>query len=258
MILDDIVNNKRLALAETKKQMPLKEVQIQAAKIPAPYDFAAALKGSRIKVIAELKKASPSKGLIAADFNLERTARIYAENGAAAISVLTEAKYFLGNLAYLDTVRQTMGKLTLPILRKDFLFDPYQIYESRAHQADAVLLITAILPPALLRELLGLVHELKMKALVEVHNETELNTALECKAGIIGINNRDLATFTVDITTTQRLRKLIPPEITLVSESGIKTRQDMVEMEKWGVDAVLIGEALMAAPDIAAKMRELQ
>jgi indole-3-glycerol phosphate synthase len=257
MILDDIVNAKKQELAETKQRFSLKEVEKQAGRTPAPRDFAAVLKGSRPRIIAELKKASPSKGLLAADFRPEQTALVYAENGAAAISVLTEAKFFLGSLIYMDSVRQALGEHGLPVLRKDFLFEPYQVFESRSHHADAVLLIAAILPPALLREMLELVRDLKMKALVEIHNEEELENALQCGAGIIGINNRDLATFKVDITTTQKLRKLIPPEITVVSESGIKNRSDMNLMRQWGVDAVLIGEAFMAAPDIAAKMKEL-
>jgi indole-3-glycerol phosphate synthase len=257
MILDDIVKAKKVELAETKKQFSMKEVEIIAGKVPAPRDFAAALKGSCIKIIAEIKKASPSKGLISAGFNPEQTARAYAENGAAAVSVLTETQYFLGKLAYLDTVKQTLAGHALPVLRKDFLFEPYQIIESRAHQADAVLLIAAVLPPALLKELLDITHGLQMEALVEVHNEKELEIALQSNAGIIGINNRDLATFKVDITTTKKLRQLIPPAITVVSESGIKNRADMDRMRLWGVDAVLIGEALMTAPDIAAKLREL-
>ena len=257
MILDEIVKAKKVVLVETKERFPLKEVEFQAGKAPAPCDFTATLKGSRIKIIAEIKKASPSKGLITVDFNAKQTARIYAENGAAAISVLTETQYFLGSMAYLDTVKQALAGRPIPVLRKDFLFEPYQIFESRAHQADAVLLIAAILPPALLKELLDLAHGMQMQALVEVHNEKELEVALQSDAGIIGINNRDLATFKVDITTTQKLRQLIPPGKIVVSESGIKNQADMDRMKAWGVDAVLIGEAFMAAPDIAAKLREL-
>jgi len=257
MILDEIIKAKKVELAETKKRLPLKKVEILAGKAPAPRDFTAALKGSRIKIIAEIKKASPSKGMISTDFNPAQTARIYAENGAAAISVLTETQYFLGSMAYLDTVKQALAGRPIPVLRKDFLFEPYQIFESRAHQADVVLLIAAILPPVLLKELLDLAHGMQMQALVEVHNEKELEVALQGDAGIIGINNRDLATFKVDITTTQKLRQLIPPGKIVVSESGIKNRADMDRMKAWGVDAVLIGETFMAAPDIAAKLREL-
>ncbi len=258
MILDEIIKAKKQELGETKTKLSLKEVEIQAHEATVPLDFTASLKGERIKIIAEIKKASPSRGLIAADFDPVRTAQVYTENGVAAISVLTETRYFQGSLTYLDTVKQTLAGYRIPVLRKDFLFEPYQVFESRAHRADAVLLIAAILTPSLLGELLAVVHQLGMKALVEIHNEKELDTALKSNAAIIGINNRDLTTFQVDITTTEKLRRLIPPEKIVVSESGIKNRADMERMQQWGVDAVLIGEALMAAPDIAAKMKELQ
>ncbi len=258
MILDEIIKAKKQELGETKTKLSLKEVEIQAHEATVPLDFTASLKGERIKIIAEIKKASPSRGLIAADFNPVRTAQVYTENGVAAISVLTETRYFQGSLTYLDTVKQMLAGYRIPVLRKDFLFEPYQVFESRAHRADAVLLITAILTPSLLGELLAVVHQLGMKALVEIHNEKELDTALKSNAAIIGINNRDLTTFQVDITTTEKLRRLIPPEKIVVSESGIKNRADMERMQQWGVDAVLIGEAFMATPNIAAKMRELR
>jgi indole-3-glycerol phosphate synthase len=257
MILDDIVKDKKQELAAAKKQRPLSEMEKQAARQPQPYDLAAALSGGPVKLIAEIKKASPSKGLITADFDPIRTAGIYAGNGASAISVLTEVKYFQGNLAYLDMVKTALHDRKIPVLRKDFLFEPYQIIESRAHQADAVLLIAAILPQTLLKELLDLTHGLRMKALVEVHNREEMETALRCQAGIIGINNRDLKTFKVDITNTKKLCRLIPEGKTVVSESGILNRYDMEQLRKWGVNAVLIGEALMTATNVAAKMREL-
>ncbi len=228
-----------------------------ALEQPPPMDFASALQGDRIQLIAEVKKASPSKGIIRSDFNPVEIAQTYAGNGASAISVLTEAKYFQGSLYYVKDIREALGDKKLPLLRKDFLSDPYQIYESRAYGADALLLIVAILTPEKLEELLELSHELGMSCLVEVHNEAELEIALRSQAGIIGINNRDLSTFAVDITTTKRLRPLIPADRIVVSESGIKNRSDMVKLRQWGVDAVLIGESLMSAPDIAAKMKEL-
>ena len=257
MILDQIVTNNRLELESRKRITPLAEVQRVALAQPSPLDFASALRGDCIQLIAEVKKASPSRGIIRPDFDPLEIAQIYASNGASAISVLTEPKYFQGSLNHLKDIRNTMGNKRLPLLRKDFLGDPYQVYESRAYGADSLLLIVAILTPEKLSELLGLSHELNMSCLVEVHNEAELEIALRSGAGIIGINNRDLQTFTVDLTVTERLRPLIPPDRIVVSESGIKDRNDMEKLGKWGVDAVLIGESLMAAPDIAAKMKEL-
>jgi indole-3-glycerol phosphate synthase len=239
-----------------KRRLPLAKVEKQALKQPPPKEFAAALKGECIKLIAEVKKASPSKGLIASNFDPVNTARIYSDNGAAAISVLTESKYFLGNLSFLNNIRNALGEVRPPLLRKDFLFDPYQIIESRAHGADALLLIVAILQPRELRELINMTHSLGMEALIEVHNEQELDTALNCEAQIIGINNRDLTTFEVDLGTTERLSQKIPRDKTLVSESGIKTRTDIDRLLKCGVNAVLIGEALMSSTDIATRMQE--
>ncbi len=257
MILDEIVANKRLELETTKRSLPLTEVQ-RLARVPtAPRDFASALKGERIRLIAEVKKASPSKGVISARFDPVGVAQIYASNGGAAISVLTESRYFQGSLEVLDDIGGALGDERPPLLRKDFLFDPYQIYESRAHGADALLLIVAVLEATQLRELIALTHGLGMECLVEVHNEAELDTALGTVARVIGINNRNLKTFEVDLGTTERLRPRVPRDRILVSESGIKTRADMDRLRKCGVNAVLIGETLMSAPDIAAKIREL-
>ena len=223
---------------------------------PPPIDFAAALKGNGISLIAEIKKASPSKGLIRSDFRPAEIAKIYSDNGASAISVLTEPRHFQGSLEYLKEIRNALGNKALPLLRKDFICDPYQIYESRANRADSLLLIVAILEPAKLRELLGISGELNMCPLVEVHNEAETEIALNSDAEIIGINNRDLTTFAVDTGTTERLRPLIPPERIVVSESGIEGRNDIEKLKKSGIHAVLIGESLMKATDIAAKMKE--
>jgi indole-3-glycerol phosphate synthase len=184
-------------------------------------------------------------------------ARIYADNGASAISVVTEAKFFQGSLDYLRDIRDALRNRAEPLLRKDFICDPYQIYESRANGADCVLLIMAILRPEKLHELLGISHELNMSCLVEVHNEAELDITLNSGARIIGVNNRDLATFTVDLATTERLRPLIPPDRIVVSESGIKDRKDVERLRQAGIDAVLVGESLMSAYDIAARLREL-
>ena len=256
MILDQIVADNLEELESRKRSFPLKELQTVALEQPSPLDFASALHGNHIKLIAEVKKASPSRGIIRSDFNPVAIAQTYAANGAAAISVLTEARYFQGSLNHLRDIKKALGN-RLPLLRKDFLCDPYQVYESRAYGADSVLLIVAILTPEKLKELLGLSHELGMNCLAEVHNEAELEIALKGGARIIGINNRDLTTFTVDLTTTERLRPLIPKDRTVVSESGIKDRSDMGKLQKWGVDAVLIGESLMSASNIATKMQEL-
>jgi indole-3-glycerol phosphate synthase len=256
MILDEIVAYKRLELAETRKRIPLAEVEKQLQKQPVAENFAEALRGEHIKLIAEVKKASPSKGLIASAFDPVNTARTYAMNGAAAISILTESRYFLGSLDIFDEIGLSLGKQRIPLLRKDFLLDPYQIYESRAHEADALLLIVGILKSTELRDLIDLTHKLGMEALVEVHNEQELDIALNCGVKVIGINNRDLKTFTVDLGTTERLASKIPHDKIIVSESGIKTRTDIDRLKKCGIQAVLIGEALMSSSDIAARMQE--
>ncbi len=257
MILDQIVADKLLELEASKRSFPLAELQEAASEQSLPLDFASALRGDRIQLIAEVKKASPSRGVIRSDFNPVEIAQTYASNGASAISVLTESRYFQGSLDHLKDIREALGNKRLPLLRKDFILDPYQVYESRAYGADSLLLIVAILTPEKLEELLWLSHELGMNCLVEVHNGAELEIVLKSQARIIGINNRDLSTFTVDITTTERLRPLIPADRIVVSESGIKDRSDMEKLKKWGVDAVLVGESLMSASNIAAKMREL-
>lgn len=257
MILDRIVRDNLEELEAKKRGLPLKELQKMALEQAPPLNFGSALSGSSIRLIAEVKKASPSRGIIRPDFNPVEIAQAYASGGASAISILTEARYFQGSLNYLKDIKSALGNRGLPLLRKDFIHDPYQIYESRAYGTDSLLLIVAILTPEKLEELLGLSHKLGMSCLVEVHNEAELEIALRTGAGIIGINNRDLHTFTVDLTATERLRPLIPKDRIVVSESGIKDHSDMEKMKKWGVDAVLIGEALMSAPDITAKVKEL-
>ena len=256
MVLDRILAHSLLELEARKRSQPLAELCEAALGQPPPLDFSSALRGDRVQLIAEVKRASPSKGVIRPDFNPVEIARTYADNGAAAISVLTETEYFQGSLDYLRDIRNALGS-SLPLLRKDFICDPYQVYESRAYGADSVLLIVAILDPDRLKELLQLSHQLNMSCLVEVHNETELETALNSGAGIIGLNNRDLRTLAVDMAVTQRLRPLIPPDRVVVSESGIRSRSDIEKLRSWGVDAVLVGESLMSAPDIAARMKEL-
>jgi len=256
MILDQIVSHNLEELEYKKRRLPMAELQKIALKQPPALVLASALRGDGIQLIAEVKKASPSRGIIRPDFDAAKIAKIYAGNGAAAISILTEARYFQGSLDHLKDIRKALSN-KLPLLRKDFIVDPYQIYESRAYGADSLLLIVAILKPETLQELLRLCHELNMSCLVEVHNEAEVEIALKSQAKIIGINNRDLNTFNVDIATTERLRPLIPPDRIVVSESGIKERTDIEKLNRLGIDAVLIGESLMSAPDIAARMREL-
>jgi len=257
MILDQIVADKLLELETIKKASPLNKLEKEASKQPVALDFASALSENGVSLIAEVKKASPSRGLIRSDFDPAEIAGIYAENGASAISVLTETGYFQGSLEYLAEIKTSLIDKKLPLLRKDFITDPYQIYESRANGADCLLLIVAILDAIRLKELLDLSHWFGMSCLVEVHNEEEMDIALESQAPIIGINNRNLDTLEVDINTTQRLRPLVPKDRIVISESGIKNRDDMKKLEKWGIDAVLVGESLMASSDIAIKMREL-
>lgn len=255
MFLDTIVAEKRRDVATKKAEVPLKELERLISERAEPLNFAEALRGGEgVRLIAEVKRASPSKGLLLPNFDPVALAKVYADNGAAAISVLTEERYFQGSLEHLAAIRQAVG---LPLLRKDFIFDPYQIYESRAYGADALLLIVAILEDTEMKQLLQQSRQLGMQCLVEVHDEGELARALWVGAKVIGINNRDLRTFIVDLATTQRLVPLVPEGYIIVSESGIKSREDIERLRSWGVQAALVGEALVTAPDIAAKVREL-
>lgn len=257
MFLARILARKAREIEARKRRVPLRQLEELIAEQSLPLDLASALKGDRVQLIAEIKRASPSRGLIRRDLDPVALARVYADNGAAAISVLTEAQHFQGSLEDLVAIGQALEDRRTPLLRKDFVFDPYQIYESRAYGADSLLLIAAILNGNQLHELLSLSHDLGMQCLVEVHNRAELERAILTQAKIIGINNRDLDTFEVDLTTTMQLRSLIPSDRIVVSESGIREREDMQRLRQCGVDAVLIGEALAAADDVAAKIREL-
>jgi len=253
-MLNRIIAQKREEVEQRKKSMPLSALQESIAQRKAPLDFALALDGDHIRLIAEVKRSSPSRGVLCPDFKPVELAKSYAQGGAAAISVLTEANYFEGSIDYLAAIRE---EVRLPLLRKDFIFDPYQVYESSAYGADALLLIVAILNQEQLEELISLSHSLGLRCLVEVHNEDEVERALLSQAKIIGINNRDLDTFTIDINTTHRLRPLIPRQLIVVSESGISSRSDVEKLKGWGVNVVLVGEALVTASDIQNKMREL-
>lgn len=253
MMLEQVIKAKKKELTKRKQTMPLTRLKPLSSK---EVDFASALRGEGIQLIAEVKKASPSRGVICPQLDPLRLAQTYADNGAAAISVLTEERYFQGSLEHLAAIKGMLNQREIPVLRKDFIFDPYQVYESRAYGADALLLIVAILSNEQLKELLSLSHNLGLQCLVEVHDEAELDDALLSGAKIIGINNRNLSTFSVDLTITKRLRPLVPADRTVVSESGIRNRADVQMLRGWGVDAILVGEALIAADDVAAKMRE--
>jgi indole-3-glycerol phosphate synthase len=257
MILDRILDDKRTELDMTMKRVPLEKVAETARRATAPLGLRPAIEGKGVSLIAEVKKASPSLGLIRADFDPVEIATIYADHGAAAISVLTESKYFQGSLAGLQTIKHSFRFRKIPLIRKDFIFHPYQVYESRACGADGLLLIAAILDASVLKEMLGCARHLGMDCLVEAHDEDDLKKALDSGAGIIGINNRDLRTFKVDTAVTRRLRPLVPAGRLVVSESGIKSARDIAVMEELQVNAVLIGEALMSSPDIGRKMGEL-
>ena len=255
-ILDKIVTAKREELAAAQRAAPLADVQRTAEEQPHPLNLSGALTGGGIQLIAEVKKASPSRGLLSPDFDPVRLAETYVANGAAAVSCLTDPR-FQGELAHLSAIKKSRASARAPVLRKDFIFDPYQVYEARAAGADGILLIVAILEPTQLKELLETAQSLGMQCLVEVHDENELETASKAGAGIIGINNRDLHTFTTDLAMTQRLAPMVPRDKVLVSESGIFTRDDLHLLNRVHVNAVLVGEALVTAPDIAAKVREL-
>jgi len=253
-ILDEIVAHKRVELAQRKRQCSLDVVQAEAARAAPPRDLAAALCLPGVSLIAEVKRASPSKGPIRPHLEPGDVAWTYQDGGAAAISVLTDKRYFQGSL---DDLRAVRHSVDLPLLRKEFIVDPYQVYEARAAGADAVLLIVAALSDADLAALHRLVCSLGMAALVEVHDEGELRRALAVQPRIVGVNNRDLRTFTVDLGTTARLRPLVPAGVALVAESGIRDRADVARLAAIGADAMLVGEALLRAECIADKVREL-
>jgi len=267
-ILDRIVADKRQRLERRRQEEPLAILRQKVGQAPPTRSLAQALRlrsgqalrGPSLGLIAEVKRASPSRGVLRADLDPKALARTYADSGAAAISVLTEEQHFQGSLDDLEAVRAALdgrGEPRPPVLRKDFLFDAYHLYEARVYGADAVLLIAAILSPEPLAELLALAGTLGLECLVEVHDERELERALAADAQIIGINNRDLRTFEVDLALTERLRPLIPDDRVVVAESGVDTRADVERLRALGVHAVLIGEALVTAEDAAAKIGEL-
>lgn len=257
MILDEIAARTKQRVEEEKKQISLAEMRARALAMDTTMDFPfeAALRAPEISFICEVKKASPSKGVIAQEFPYLSIARDYQAAGAAALSVLTEPYYFKGCDAYLREIAQAVDT---PLLRKDFVVDPYMIYQAKVLGASAVLLICAILDDAQLAEYLELSHRLGLSALVEAHTEEEVQRAVATGAHIIGVNNRDLKTFQVDVENGLRLRKLVPRDRVFVSESGIRTSTDVARLRACGTDAVLIGETLMRAPDKAAMLQQLR
>lgn len=255
MILSEIIEKKRKGLEKAKAAKPLEDIIKELEGAPRPHRFAKAIsREHHINLIAEIKKASPSRGVLSREFDPVKIASTYKMNGASALSVLTEEKFFLGSLEHIKKVK---GAVDLPILRKDFIVDPYQIYESSLYGAEAILLIADILSEKELKDFYALSKKLGLDAVVEVHNEEDLKKAFDIDAKVIGINNRDLHTFDVDLAVTTRLIKSVPEGKIVISESGIKSHEDVMFLKSLGVAAVLIGETFMVAPDIGAKVREL-
>jgi indole-3-glycerol phosphate synthase len=258
-ILKKIVDYKREELAAAKAATPLAEMKALLGELEdRPRGFIRALADASASgwtpIIAEVKKGSPSKGIIRADFDPLVIAETYEQNGATCLSVLTDEHFFLGHLSFLALIRE---QVRLPLLRKDFIFDPYQIYEARAAGADAILLIAAMLDLSRLEEFAGLARELSLDILLEVHDQAELEMALKTDCRLLGINNRNLRTFVTDLATTERLAPLVIDGRLIVAESGIEGRADIVRLQKAGAHAFLVGESLMREADIGAKLNEL-
>jgi indole-3-glycerol phosphate synthase len=270
-ILDEIMTFHREQLPKIKREVPIGDLRALASVTPPAVSFKAALDLPGVSLIAECKKASPSKGLLMAHYDPVQLVQTYVRAGARAISVLTDGRHFQGSLAHLRDVKELLANLRpfiggkgdprlktgIPVLRKDFIFDPYQLYEARAAGADAVLLIAAVLEGGELADLLAMSREIGLEALVEVHTATELERVLPLSPPVIGINNRDLQTFKVDFNNTARLRAMIHPGITVVAESGIKTADDVRALATMGVDAILVGETLVRSKDIGATAAKL-
>ena len=255
-ILEELAQYAVTRTVRAKEKVSLEEMRRRAYELPkGTFAFERALDKDRMAFICECKKASPSKGIIAEDFPYLEIARDYEAAGADCISVLTEPKWFLGRDEYLKEIAEAVH---IPCLRKDFLVDPYMIYEAKLLGAQAVLLICSILSTEQMTEYIAICDELGMSALVEAHNEVEIQWAVSAGARVIGVNNRNLKDFSVDTSNSRRLRSMVPPEIRFVSESGVQSPEDIQALEAAGVDAVLIGEALMRAKDKSAKLRELR
>jgi indole-3-glycerol phosphate synthase len=254
-VLAEIVVHKQGEIADAKKARPVESLRERLAQAPPVRDFNRALRTrTGIQLIAEVKKASPSAGLIREDFDPVAIAQTYERHGAACISVLTDEHYFQGHLRYLEAVRQSVS---IPVLRKDFILDTYQVLEARVAGADCVLLIAECLEDCRLRELYFYAAELGMESLIEIYEPENLERVLKLEPNLIGVNNRNLRTFVTDLEHSLRLRRQIPVDCLLVSESGIKTRADVLRLEQAGVQAMLVGETLMRTPDIGRKVDEL-
>ena len=256
-ILKEILEVKRREVERLKIEAPVIELERRIESQEPPLNLAGALFGESVRIIAEVKKASPSKGLLREDFDPEALATTYAENGAAAISVLTNVDHFQGSIDHLSDVHSVANPRKIPVLRKEFIFDEYQVYEARAYGADAILLIVAMLSPSELTALMKQSRKFWMQCLVEVHDEEELRIALDAGAEIVGINNRDLRTFNTDLAVTEKLASRIPFGTVVVSESGINNREHLKRIQAAGAHAALIGEALVTSPDVGAKLGEL-
>ncbi len=255
MILDEILQNKKIEIEGAKRSYPIELLASKLEKTKPPRNFFEAIKpDGSVRIIAEVKCASPSKGILRQDFNPIEIAKSYKKGGASAISVLTDRRYFKGDLSHLRDVRDTVS---IPLLRKDFIIDPYQVYEARYYGADAVLLIAAALDTKTMKELLILTHSLGMNAIVEVHNEEELERALLARSEIIGINNRDLKTFTVSLDVSIRLCRLVPSGKVVVSESGLSSSEEIKRLKNEGIRVFLIGETFMKASDPGEELRAL-
>ena len=252
--LATIARHVREQVERRRRELPVVALRERELFHAPARGFARAASGKRRRIIAEVKKASPSKGVIREDFDPVAISREYASHGASAISVLTEEHFFQGSL---ETLEQIRGVVTEPLLRKDFIIDPYQLWEAKSYGADAVLLIAALLDPSLLCDLAAQAAALSLDVLVEMHNEEELRAAIESGAPLLGINNRDLKTFEVSLATTELLAPLIPQGMPVVCESGIDSLEQIRRVEQWGIHVFLIGESLMRAPQPGKKLREL-
>ncbi|MFQ9515612.1 MAG: indole-3-glycerol phosphate synthase TrpC [Eubacterium sp.] len=255
MILDKLAQSTKIRVEQEKREIPLEKIKEKALSLPkGKFEFERAVGDGDISFICEVKKASPSKGIIAENFPYVQIAKDYEQAGASCISVLTEPEYFKGDKIYLKEISENVR---IPLIRKDFIIDEYMIYDAKLHGASCVLLICSLLNEETIRNYIGICDELGMSALVEAHDEEEISKAVNAGARMIGVNNRDLKTFTVDISNSERLRKLVPENILFVAESGIKTREDIQRLRDANVNAVLIGETFMRSENKAEVLAEL-
>ena len=256
-ILENIILTKQKYLALQKENIPIELLIKDIEKNTIPKNFSGSLMGDRVMLIAEMKKASPSKGIISEDYDPKQLAIEYSESNVAAISILTDKDFFQGDISHLSEVSSLLTSTSVPIFRKDFIIDEYQIYESRKHGADSLLLMVSALEPSRLKELIELCNTLWIQPLVETHNKEELQIAIDSGADIIGINHRNLHDFSMDMNLVEKLMPLIPNGKIVVAESGIDSYEDVRRMKNLGVNAVLVGESIMRSENIGLKIREL-